>query len=351
MTKTAVILFNLGGPDSPEAIRPFLFNLFNDPAIIRLPNPFRYLIARMISGRREKVAQGIYAKIGGGSPILENTKKQAEALEKKLGVTCFVSMRYWHPFAEETVEAVKKFAPDQIVLLPLYPQFSTVTTASSLMSWQKTARAAGLDAAAKTICCYPEQAGFIAALAAKIRAAYGEARKFGTPRLLFSAHGLPEKTVRAGDPYPLHCRKTADALLRELNIIDLNSVLCYQSRVGPLRWIGPSTDDEIRRAGRDRAPIVIAPIAFVSEHAETLVEIDMDYRRLAALSGAPFFAYAGTVATAPAFIAGLAELVQKAIAGDETCLSGAGGRICPNGFCSCPMENRRCLTPGLKPCM
>ena len=144
MSKTAIILFNLGGPDNPEAVKPFLFNLFNDPAIVRLPKPFRWILAKLVSTRRNKIAQEIYAKIGGRSPILENTQAQARALEKVLSdcgeVKCFVSMRYWYPFVEGAVMAVKNLAPDQIVLLPLYPQFSTTTTASSLKSWQQSCR-------------------------------------------------------------------------------------------------------------------------------------------------------------------------------------------------------------------
>ena len=336
--KTAIILFNLGGPDRPAAVRPFLFNLFNDPAIIRLPAVLRYLIARMISSRREKIAQAIYGKIGGGSPILENTKQQARALEEKLGAKCFLAMRYWHPFVEEMIDEVKAFAPDRIVLLPLYPQFSTTTTASSLKSWEMTARKAGLKIPTTTICCYPDEPGFIQALAAKIRTAYIDAQKHGTPRVLFSAHGLPEKIVTAGDPYPQHCARTVEALRHALNIDGLDGVLCYQSRVGPLTWIGPSTDDEIKRAGRDKVPVVIAPIAFVSEHSETLVEIDMEYRHLAEISGVPYFAYTGTVADDPVFIDGLAGLVRAALASDKACVSGSGTRLCTAEICACPMR-------------
>jgi ferrochelatase len=340
MKKTAVILFNLGGPDKLDAVRPFLFNLFNDPAIIRLPQPLRYFIARMISGKREKTAQEIYAKIGGGSPILANTKIQAQALEEKLGAKCFIAMRYWHPFVEETIKEVQNFAPEQIILLPLYPQFSTTTTGSSLKSWEKAALQAKLKVPTKTICCYPDQIGFISALAEKALVSYAEAKKFGKPRILFSAHGLPEKIVAAGDPYPQHCQKTVEALRSELKIDGLDSVLCYQSRVGPLKWIGPSTDEEIKRAGRDGVPVVIVPIAFVSEHSETLVEIDMEYRHLAQISDVPFFAYSGTVTDNPVFIDGLADLARAAIASDEACLSGSGQRQCDAEICTCPMEKK-----------
>ncbi len=344
--KTAVILFNLGGPDNPAAVRSFLFNLFNDPAIIRLPQPLRYFVAKLISSKRNKIAQDIYAKIGGGSPILENTQAQAEALERALGgsTKCFVVMRYWHPFAKETAQEVKNFAPDRIFLLPLYPQFSTITTASSLKDWWKAIRKVGIARPTKSICCYPTEAGFIRALAELIPQDHaGRPGAHGKPRLLFSAHGLPEKIVRAGDPYQWQCERTAETLVRELAIDGLDWALCYQSRVGPLKWIGPSTEEEVRRAGRDRVPVVIAPIAFVSEHSETLVEIEMDYRRMALQAGVPFFAYTGAVNTAPEFINGLAGLVRNTLVLNKDCASAAGGRICPGTFTGCCQNNSKAL--------
>lgn len=339
MKKTAIVLFNLGGPDSPKAVRPFLFNLFNDPAIIRLPSPLRQFVAWMISTRRDKVAQEIYGKIGGRSPIFENTEAQAHALEKQLSdlgeVKTFTAMRYWHPFAEETMVRVKKFEPDQIVLLPLYPQFSTTTTDSSLKEWRTLAQRMRLTVPTKTICCYPDEAGFITALAAATRAAYDEAAKQGTPRVLFSAHGLPEKIVKAGDPYQVQCEQTVAALQKELALPDLDSVLCYQSRVGPLKWIGPATDQEIIRAGQDKRPLVVVPVAFVSEHSETLVEIDMEYRHMAAESGVPAYFYVPTVGVNAGFIAGLAGLVRQALNDKRPCVSSQGDRLCPQSFKGC----------------
>lgn len=339
MKKTAVILFNLGGPDNQAAVRPFLFNLFNDPAIIRLPGFFRFLIAKLISGKREKTAQEIYQKMGGGSPILPNTQAQAKALEKILAdkgfVRCFIAMRYWHPFVEETIQEVKKFIPNEIILLPLYPQFSTTTTASSFKSWQEAAQKSGLNVPTKILCCYPQQDGFIEALVKTTLAAYEKAKEFGEPRILFSAHGLPEKIVKAGDPYQWQCEQTVKALVQKLNIPDLDYTLCFQSRVGPMKWIGPATDAEILRAGETKTPLVIVPIAFVSEHSETLVEIDMEYRHLAEKNGVPFYAYVPTVSTMPEFIAGLADLVRKAQSSESDCTSDAGGRICPQQFSGC----------------
>ena len=340
MKKTAVILFNLGGPDNPAAVKPFLFNLFNDHAIIRLPQPLRFMVAKLLAGRRAVIAREIYARIGGRSPILENTQAQAQALEQALGAgfKCFVVMRYWHPFAAEIVRDVKNYRPDEVVLLPLYPQFSTTTTASSFHAWDKAVCKAGLNLPTKKICCYPTQAGFIGALSGLCRGALEQARAYGNPRLLLSAHGLPEKIVKVGDPYQWQCERTAEALARELGLEKNDWVLCYQSRVGPLKWIGPSTEEEIRRAGRDGVPVVIAPIAFVSEHSETLVEIDIDYRRLALQYGAPFFAYTGTVGTAADYTEGLATLVLEASVQVKACASEGGGRLCVPSLTGCPQS-------------
>lgn len=338
--KIAIVLFNLGGPDRPEAVRPFLFNLFNDPAIIRVPNPVRFLLAKLISGRRAKVAAEIYAKMGGGSPLLPNTEAQARALETALWdegeVRCFTCMRYWHPMSEEVALAVRDWNPDEILLLPLYPQFSTTTTASSLRVWNQAAAQAGLDKPTRLVCCYPTEPGFIRANAELIRAAVTEAAPHGKPRVLFSAHGLPEKVVKDGDPYQWQCERTAEAVVKELDIPGLDWVSCYQSRVGPMTWIGPSTEEEVHRAGKDRVPLVVVPIAFVSEHSETLVEIGDEYRHLAGELGVPHFVAVPTVMTHPAFIQGLANLVRQVRAGGGSVCNAFGARQCPSGFSGCP---------------
>ncbi len=339
MTKRAVVLFNLGGPDGPAAVRPFLFNLFNDPAIIGLPQPLRYLVARLVSARRAKVAAEIYRRLGGSSPLLANTRAQADALQAALGAETrvFIAMRYWHPMSDETAAAVKAYAPDQVVLLPLYPQFSTTTTGSSCKDWARAAHAAGLDAPTVTACCYPTESGFVAALAEAIRPALATARAHGPPRLLFSAHGLPKKVVERGDPYQWQVEQSAASVARALNVPDLDWVVCYQSRVGPLEWIGPYTDAEIERAGRDRVPLVVAPIAFVSEHSETLVELDIDYRARAERSGVPLYVRVQTVSTHPAFIGGLSAIVTAAAGrAPDSCLPDSGARICPPRCGGCP---------------
>lgn len=346
MTKLAVVLFNLGGPSRPEDVRPFLFNLFSDRAIIDLPNPLRWFVAQMISRRRAPLAREIYDQLGGGSPLLANTEEQARALEMALQVRLrnendqvrtFLAMRYWPPRSDETARAVKEYGPDRLVLLPLYPQFSTATTASSFADWQAAAKRLGLKLPSRGICCYPRQPGFVAELAAAVGAALTDAGTAGRPRVLFSAHGLPEKVVAAGDPYPWQVEQTAAAVVEALGhggtAGRFDWLVSYQSRVGPLEWTKPYTDSEIERAGHDGVPLIVVPLSFVSEHSETLVELDIEYRKLAEASGVPLYLRVPTVGTGRAFIDGLADLVAAAVAaerqGSAGVASGSGGRICP----------------------
>jgi protoporphyrin/coproporphyrin ferrochelatase len=342
--RAAVVLFNLGGPDRLASVEPFLFNLFNDPAIVAAPGPLRWLIAKLIAKRRGPIAREIYRHLGGGSPLLANTEAQARALEAALGgsgeVRCFVAMRYWHPLTEDAVRDVAAWAPEKIVLLPLYPQYSTTTTGSSLAAWRRAARKAGLTASTVAICCYPRAQGFIEAVAERVRAGLAEAAKFGTPRVLFSAHGLPKKIVAAGDPYQWQVEETCRAIVARLALSDfgwpdLDYMVCYQSRVGPLEWLTPSTDREIERAGAERRPLVIVPVAFTSEHSETLVELDIEYRKLGQRTGVPTYIRVPTVATAPAFITNLADLVRTALMSETATRSGEGGRICPAATRKC----------------
>ena len=339
--RIAIVLFNLGGPQSQKNMKPFLFNLFNDPAIIRLPNPFRWLVAKLISSRRAPVAAGIYAKMGGRSPILPQTEAQAAALQAALGdgFRVFIAMRYWHPFTEDTVRAVKDWAPDEIVLLPLYPQFSTTTTASSLRVWETTARKIGLKARQHALCCYPDEPGFVTALSEITRQAIGraEAEVPGkVPAIIFSAHGLPQKIVDKGDPYVAQVETTVGAAVKQLALDPAQWVIAYQSRVGPLKWVGPSTDEMITVYAKEGRPIVIVPVAFVSEHSETLVELDIEYRHLATSNGAAAFVRAPTVATHPAFIEGLARLSRQALAQNGPLQPGCSGAAC-RGQSQCAM--------------
>jgi ferrochelatase len=270
---------------------------------------------------------------------VEETEKQARALENALAAPgleprVVVAMRCWHPFSDEAAVQLKAFGPDRIVLLPLYPQFSTTTSASSLLDWDRAARKAGLCVPATRICCYPANAGFIAAAVVKIRRAMENPQAGVAYRLLLSAHGLPKRTIASGDPYQWHVEQTARTLVDALGIKDLDWSICYQSRVGPLKWLEPATDAEIRRAGRDGKGVIVAPIAFVSEHSETLVELDIEYGKFAREAGVPDYRRAATVGAEPAFIDGLAGLVRKAVTGGAT-VSDGGDRICPVEFGRC----------------
>ena len=309
--KVAIILFNLGGPDSLEAVEPFLRNLFSDPAILRLPSLMRRPLANFLARRRTPKARAIYAKIGGSSPIVGQTEAQARALEQALGGEHewrgYVCMRYWHPMTDAVVQSVKRFAPDRIVLLPLYPQFSTTTTASSFRAWNDAAR---FNVPTSTIDSYPVEPDFVAASVELVKQGLAEAGT-GAKRVLFSAHGLPERVVKAGDPYQAQVEQTAAAVASAIDGLDWS--VCYQSRVGPLKWIGPSTEAEIERAGAERRSVVVYPLSFVSEHSETLVELDMDYRDLAVKVGVPVYVRVPAVGTHPLFIKGLARLVRDAL--------------------------------------
>ena len=310
--KIAIILFNLGGPDSLEAVQPFLRNLFGDPAILRVPSFIRGPLASFIARRRAPVARAIYDKIGGSSPILGQTEAQARALEEALGTEHewrgYVCMRYWHPMTEAVVRSVERFKPDRIVLLPLYPQFSTATTESSFKAWNELAT---FKVPTTVIKDYPTDPGFIAASVAMVQEGLAQAGD-GRKRVLFSAHGLPERVIKAGDPYQSQVEQTAKAIVDVIGG-GLDWVVCYQSRVGPLKWIGPSTDAEIARAGADKVSVVLYPLSFVSEHSETLVELDIEYRHLADKAGVPTYIRVPTVGTHPLFIAGLARLVRNAL--------------------------------------
>ena len=341
--KLAVVLFNLGGPDSPEAVEAFLFNLFNDKAIIGAPQPIRWMLARLISSKRAPVAAEIYSHLGGKSPLLDLTKEQASALNEKISshfmeeieVKTFITMRYWHPMSAETVKNVKDFNPDHIVLLPLYPQFSTTTTESSFNDWDKEAKKQKLTVKTSKICCYPTNNGFIDAVVDLLEPQIKRCEEFGKPRILFSAHGLPKKIIEKGDPYQWQVEQTAQKVVDKLGIQNLDWWVSYQSRVGPLEWIGPNTEDEIIRAGENKVPLIIVPIAFVSEHSETLVELDIEYRELAEKHGVPAYFRTPAVATHPDFINGLKELVINHISSDHLPKPEEHSRICPNSCTRC----------------
>jgi ferrochelatase len=340
--KIAVVLFNLGGPDSLDAVRPFLFNLFHDPAILTLPQPFRFFLAWLISSSRRRYAEGIYKKIGGKSPIYEHTREQAEALEKALNTKnlntykVFFTMRYWIPLADNVVENVKNYAPDEVILLPLYPQFSTTTTNSSISNWFKISKKKNLKTKTRVICCYPDNQGIVDAYFKLIKDKYEQAKQYGDPVIIFSAHGIPLNRVKCGDPYEWQVKETVRVLVNKLGINDTDYIISYQSKVGPLKWLSPPTDKEVMKASQLHKPIVIVPISFVSEHAETLVELDIVYKELASQCGCPAYFRVNTLGTDTDFINGLAKLCFDA--SSET-KNTDKVKLCPASFSRCICQN------------
>jgi ferrochelatase len=338
--KVAVVLFNLGGPDCPQAVRPFLFNLFNDPAIIGYPALFRTPLAALISMARTRAARTNYAHMGGSSPLLPETTAQAVALSAALGprldgyeARVFIAMRYWRPTTVDCAREVTAWGPDEVVLLPLYPQYSTTTTESSLKAWSAAYAGPGR---VRAICCYPTLEGLAAAHAARIEAAWRAAGSPGNVRLLFSAHGLPEKIVAGGDPYQSQVEATATAVVARLDG-DWDWQVCYQSRVGRLKWLGPSTPEALAKTAVDGKGVVVSPIAFVSEHVETLVELDRDYAELAEGMGVAPYIRVPALGVEPAFIAALADSVAGAL-DREAAVGPASGWTCPQPWSKCPLR-------------
>jgi len=347
--KIAVVLFNLGGPDSLNAIKPFLFNLFNDQYIITLPSVLRFLVAKLISTRREKVAKAIYANTGGKSPILEETLAQKEALKQELiknsDITfeLFICMRHWHPMTAEVVKNIKNYEPNEIILLPLYPQFSTTTTASSLNEFAKNLSKELIDKIKlKTICCYPLNEGFIDSHVKLIEAKLSDKMDLSNYRMLFSAHGLPEKIVKAGDPYQWQIEQTVFKIINKLQLLPkfkkIDYKVTYQSRVGPLKWLEPNTEDEIKIAGKDNKSLIIVPVAFVSEHVETLVELDIEYKHIADEHNIDYVRVP-TLSTNELFIKSLANMILNFSSREYSCLSSSNfSRICPDIYGKCPCK-------------
>jgi protoporphyrin/coproporphyrin ferrochelatase len=338
--KKAVILFNLGGPNKLENVEPFLFNLFNDPAILNLPSFFRYPLAKLIANRRAPIAKKIYEELGGSSPILKLTQKQASALELKLNkddnlsnYKCFVVMRCWHPRAEDIVKEVINYSPHEIILMPLYPQYSAATSGSSIKEWNDICVKKKFNVKTSTICCYPTDENFIKAHKNKI---IKEIEKLENFKLIFSAHGLPEKNIKKGDPYQWQVEQSVNKIIKSLNIKDLDWILSYQSRVGPLKWIGPSTEDIIVENSKLGKHIVLVPIAFVSEHSETLVELDIEYKELADKNGCKNYSRVSALGTNEHYIKGMSNLI---INKQNYSFNGElfpPKTQCPNQFKKCP---------------
>ena len=313
--KKAIILFNLGGPDKIENVEPFLFNLFNDPAILNLPILLRYPLAKLISNRRAPVAKKIYGELGGSSPILKLTKEQSKALETKLNQTqtddeykCFIVMRCWNPRAKDVIKDVWLYSPEEIVLMSLYPQYTAATSGSSIKEWKDVCKKNKYHVKTSTICCYPTDQNFINAHTKEIKKKIKNLKNF---KLIFSAHGLPEKNIKKGDPYQWQVEQSVKKIVESLNDENLDWILSYQSRVGPLKWIGPSTETTIIENSKIGKHIVLVPIAFVSEHSETLVELDIEYKEIADANGCKNYTRVPALGVNEDFIKAMSELIIK----------------------------------------
>ena len=332
--KKAVILFNLGGPDKLENVEPFLFNLFNDPSIISIPFFARYPLAKFLSKRRSPIAKSIYREIGNKSPILELTQDQAKSLENSLSTRgdykCFIIMRCWNPRAADVIKEVKEYNPEELILLPLYPQYSASTSGSSIKEWNDLCKKENYKVRTKTICCYPTENNFIESHANLIKQTIKNLDK--NFKLLFSAHGLPENKIKKGDPYQWQVEQTVKGIMSKLTNENLDHIISYQSRVGPLKWIGPSTDEVIIKHSKEKKGIVIVPVAFVSEHSETLVELDIEYKKLAEKNGCSFYKRIPALGIEENFIKGLTELVLQR----ETRNNFVSSVMCPNKYVKCP---------------
>lgn len=312
--KKAVVLLNLGGPDNLEAVEPFLYNLFSDPDIFKLPLGFitQKWFARAISRRRAPDSARNYAAIGGKSPILDYTQRQSKALARALGpdYVVHICMRYWHPMADEVVAALRHAQIDHIILLPLYPQYSKTTTGSSINDFHRACARAHYAPDIRIIEHWYHMPGYHEAIAKAIR---NEATKLPDTdpahiSLLFSAHGLPQKIVDQGDPYERHIRATFDAVATLLDWPDMQ--LCYQSRVGPMKWLEPYTDEVIRNKARTGTKqMLIYPIAFVSDHVETLHELAIEYAELASQAGISHYRVVPALNDDPLLINVLHDLV------------------------------------------
>ncbi|MBD1863343.1 MULTISPECIES: ferrochelatase [Trichocoleus] len=330
MGRTGVLLLNLGGPDQLEDVRPFLFNLFSDPEIIRLPFPWlQKPLAWIIATSRAKKSQENYRQIGGGSPLRRITEAQAQAIQASLrqkghDASVYIGMRYWHPFTEEAIARIKRDQIEKLVILPLYPQFSISTSGSSFRLleklWQEDPALNQVEYT--TVASWYNRPGYLQAMAQLIAQ---ELDKFPNPdqvHIFFSAHGVPVSYVEeAGDPYQKEIEECTALIMQTLNRPNAHT-LAYQSRVGPVEWLKPYTEDALAELGSQGVQdLAIVPISFVSEHIETLQEIDIEYRELAEESGIHHFQRVPALDTHPGFIEDLADLVVEALEAPPIALS------------------------------
>lgn len=321
--KIGVVLFQLGGPDSPEAVEPFLYNLFCDPDIIDFPfaRIARQPLARLIATRRARHVAGHYAKIGGRSPIVELTRRQAKALEREMrgdfDARVVVAMRYWHPFTHEAIAELAGHAPEDVVLLPLYPQYSKTTTGSSINEWNRRFQPNGWNPRVRLIREFYQDAAYLEALAAAIDRSLGHFTDAAGVDMVFSAHSVPVAVIERGDPYQMQIERTVD-LVWERGRWPGRRHICYQSKVGASKWLRPSMHETIKRlAAAGSRDVLVVPVSFVSDHVETLHEIDIEHRGLAGSVGIQNFRMMPGLNDSPAFIAALGKLVRGAVDGDH----------------------------------
>jgi ferrochelatase len=311
-----VVLFQLGGPDTLEAIEPFLYNLFCDPDIIDFPfaRIGRKPLAKLISSTRARKVQHHYSVIGGGSPIRRFTEQQAQALQSRLanlGVNarCFVAMRYWHPFTSEAIARLRESGCNEVVLLPLYPHYSSTTVGSSLNEWNRLFRE---NIPVHRVETFYQHHLYLDALIQKIDEALARFPDPQRPELVFSAHSVPLSVIEKGDPYQRHVQHTVELLMQKGGWRNPHR-LCYQSKVGASKWLQPSLHATLKQLSAERVrEVCIVPISFVSDHVETLGEIDHEAREEAHRLGIERFEMSAGLNDSPTFIAALADLVTKA---------------------------------------
>lgn len=313
MQNTAVLLLQMGGPDSLDAVRPFLLNLFTDREIIKIgPAWLQPFIAKMIVRRRTPVVVEKYREIGGKSPIRELTQAQADALATELGIPCHVGMRYWHPFTADTVAQLRTSGIKRLVALSLYPHYSRATSGSSFNDLTRCLADLDTDFEVLRIPQFYDHPLYIQALAEKIEAGLAGFNDRSTVQLLFSAHSLPQSFINEGDPYLDHIQTTVRLVMEQFS--DVSHHLAFQSRAGPVKWLEPSTDDKLKElAASGCQNVLMVPLSFVSDHIETLHEIDIEYAEEAHKLGISNFKRTESLNSSPTFIRCLAELVQDAL--------------------------------------
>jgi ferrochelatase len=319
--KVGVLLFNLGGPETLRDVKPFLYRLFSDPEIIHIKwSPLRKTVAYMIATLRRKTSEGYYRQIGGGSPLRRLTEDQARALAKELNhrgrdVETFVGMCTWHPFLQEAVDRIEKTKIDSLVILPLFPQYSVTTTGSgfSVLRALIDKHPAFKKLDVQWVCSWQDHPTYIESFVQSIKR---ELAKFSNPEgvhLLFSAHSIPASYVRNGDPYLEQTKKSVELIMDRLGRRNPHQ-LSFQSKIGPVKWLEPFTNDVIVQLGKQGVDdVLVVPISFVSEHIETLYELDILYKKVAAEAGVENFRRVPALNSDPTFIRALAEIVEGAL--------------------------------------